>query len=257
LNILKQPQHFFFWYYLPMILKQVLITLTIEYWEKLICSTYDQFLSRGRLLTDKLMLQGFLQSRLMSTFCKFYDRYNDLIHNHKLSLSHMLSDIFIPTVRPYLAHWLWQRITPHSWSWNWAHGGCDRLTGDAYSPRHLLQPQVFQGVRVSLIFILYYGLFHLLDLDTDFDCRFLPFTWFDTLILAAGSSVSLILTLIWLMFILRLKWDSRRVGPVNRGCLFFLGTWPHLPYPGVRVGPFISLTCNSYLCFEIDHSLVS
>jgi hypothetical protein len=25
------------------------------------------------------------------------------------------------------------RITPHSWSWSWAHGGCDRSTGDAYS----------------------------------------------------------------------------------------------------------------------------
>jgi hypothetical protein len=34
--------------------------------------TYDQFLSRSRLLTDKLMLQGFLQSRMMSAFRKFY-----------------------------------------------------------------------------------------------------------------------------------------------------------------------------------------
>jgi hypothetical protein len=58
------------------------------------CSTYDQFLSRSRLLTDKLMLQGFLQSRLMSAFRKFYGRYNDIIYNYKLSLSHMLSDIF-------------------------------------------------------------------------------------------------------------------------------------------------------------------
>jgi hypothetical protein len=38
------------------------------------CSTYDQFLSRGRLLTDKLMLHVFLQFRLMSVFCKFYGR---------------------------------------------------------------------------------------------------------------------------------------------------------------------------------------
>jgi hypothetical protein len=58
------------------------------------CSAYDQFLSRGRLLTDKLVLQGFLQSRLMSIFCKFNGCYNDLICNYKLSLSHMLSDIF-------------------------------------------------------------------------------------------------------------------------------------------------------------------
>jgi hypothetical protein len=31
---------------------------------------------------------------LMSAFRMFYGRYNDLIHNYKLSLSHMLSDIF-------------------------------------------------------------------------------------------------------------------------------------------------------------------
>jgi hypothetical protein len=57
------------------------------------CSTYDQFLSRGRLLTDKLMLQGFLRSRLMSAFRRFYNRYYDLIYNCKLSLSHMF-DMF-------------------------------------------------------------------------------------------------------------------------------------------------------------------
>jgi hypothetical protein len=51
-------------------------------------------LSTSHVLTDKLMLQGFLQSRLMSAFRKFYGRYNDLIQNYKLSLSHMLSDIF-------------------------------------------------------------------------------------------------------------------------------------------------------------------
>jgi hypothetical protein len=58
------------------------------------CSIYNQFSSRGRLLTDKVIIQGFLQSRLMLAFRKFYGRYYDLIHNYKLSLSHMLSDIF-------------------------------------------------------------------------------------------------------------------------------------------------------------------
>jgi hypothetical protein len=59
-----------------------------------IWSTYDQFLSLGRLLTDKLMSQGFLLSHLMSAFRKFHSRYNDLIYNYKLFLSHMLSYIF-------------------------------------------------------------------------------------------------------------------------------------------------------------------
>jgi hypothetical protein len=53
---------------------------------------WNAMLSRGGLLIDKLMLQGFLQPRLMSAFGKFYGRYNDLIQNYKLSFSHMMSD---------------------------------------------------------------------------------------------------------------------------------------------------------------------
>ena len=52
------------------------------------CSTYDQFLSRSRLLTDKLMLQGFLQSHLMSAFRNGYGRYNDLIYNPGFIIFH-------------------------------------------------------------------------------------------------------------------------------------------------------------------------
>ena len=48
------------------------------------CSAYDQFLNRGKLLTDKLLLQGFQQSRLMAAFRKFYGRYNNLIHQYDL-----------------------------------------------------------------------------------------------------------------------------------------------------------------------------
>ena len=34
------------------------------------CTVYDQFLNRGKLLTDKLLLQGFQQSRLKAAFRK-------------------------------------------------------------------------------------------------------------------------------------------------------------------------------------------
>ena len=44
--------------------------------------------------TNKLMPQGFLQPCLMSAFHKFFGRYNDQIYKYKLSLSHMLSEIF-------------------------------------------------------------------------------------------------------------------------------------------------------------------
>jgi hypothetical protein len=57
------------------------------------CSTYDQFLVWGSLLTNKLMSHGFQLSRLQATFRKFYGRYNDLIYPKNLSLGHMLSDM--------------------------------------------------------------------------------------------------------------------------------------------------------------------
>ena len=58
------------------------------------CSAYDQFLNRGKLLTDKLLLQGFQQSRLKAAFRKFYRRYNNLVYQYDLSLSQMLFDVF-------------------------------------------------------------------------------------------------------------------------------------------------------------------
>jgi hypothetical protein len=58
------------------------------------CSTYDQFLVRGSLLTNKLMSQGFQMSRLQAAFCKFYGRFNDLIYPYNLSLGHMLFYMF-------------------------------------------------------------------------------------------------------------------------------------------------------------------
>jgi membrane-bound metal-dependent hydrolase YbcI (DUF457 family) len=58
------------------------------------CFAYEDFSKRGKLLTKKLMLQGYNESRLKSSFCKFYGRYNDLVCDYKLSLAHMLNDLF-------------------------------------------------------------------------------------------------------------------------------------------------------------------
>jgi hypothetical protein len=59
-----------------------------------VCSTYDQFLVRGSLLTKKLMSQGFQMFRLQAAFRKFDGRYNDLIFPYNLYLGHMLPDMF-------------------------------------------------------------------------------------------------------------------------------------------------------------------
>ena len=58
------------------------------------CVAYEDFSKRGKLLTNKLMLQGYNESRLKSSFRKFYGRYNDLVCDYKLSLAHMLNDLF-------------------------------------------------------------------------------------------------------------------------------------------------------------------
>ena len=58
------------------------------------CFAYEDFSKRGRLLTNKLMLQGYNESRLKSSFRKFYGRYNDLVCDYNLSLAHMLNDLF-------------------------------------------------------------------------------------------------------------------------------------------------------------------
>ena len=43
------------------------------------CSTYEQFIMRGKLLTNKLLKQEYQELRLKSSLRKFYGRYNDLV----------------------------------------------------------------------------------------------------------------------------------------------------------------------------------
>jgi hypothetical protein len=45
-------------------------------------------------MTNKLMSQRFLQSRLQAAFRKVYGRDNDLVCQYNLSLGQMLSDVF-------------------------------------------------------------------------------------------------------------------------------------------------------------------
>jgi hypothetical protein len=56
--------------------------------------TDQDFSKLGKLLTIKLMLQGYNQSRLKSSFRKFYGHYNDLVCDYKLSLADMQNDLF-------------------------------------------------------------------------------------------------------------------------------------------------------------------
>jgi hypothetical protein len=60
------------------------------------CFAYEDFSIRDKLITKTLMLQGYNESRLKSSFHKFYSRYiyNDIVCDFKLSMAHMLNELF-------------------------------------------------------------------------------------------------------------------------------------------------------------------
>jgi hypothetical protein len=55
---------------------------------------YEDFSKRCKLLTKKFMLQGYNESRLKSSFRKFYGRYSDIVCDFKVLLAHILNDFF-------------------------------------------------------------------------------------------------------------------------------------------------------------------
>ena len=57
------------------------------------CSSYECFILRATLLSNKLLEQGYIKERLKSPLYKFYGRYRDLIKQYEVSLSRMLNDI--------------------------------------------------------------------------------------------------------------------------------------------------------------------
>jgi hypothetical protein len=57
-------------------------------------SACDQSFYRCRLLTNKLILQGFLYYRLLSGYCIFYDHYSDIDCQYNSPFVQMPSDVF-------------------------------------------------------------------------------------------------------------------------------------------------------------------
>lgn len=58
------------------------------------CCDYNDFLERTRLLTTKLLSQGFIVHRLKSSLQKFYGRHHELVDRYGVSVSTMRTDIF-------------------------------------------------------------------------------------------------------------------------------------------------------------------
>ena len=61
-------------------------------------SAYSDFLVKSRLLTRKLLGHGYDCFKLITTFKKFYGRHYDLIGKFKLSVTHMVTDLFLETL---------------------------------------------------------------------------------------------------------------------------------------------------------------
>ena len=61
-------------------------------------SAYYDFLVRSRLLTSKLLGQGYYRFKLITTVKKFYGRHYDLIGNFQHAVTHMVTDLFLETL---------------------------------------------------------------------------------------------------------------------------------------------------------------
>ena len=58
------------------------------------CVKYHDFLDRAQLLSQKLLSQGYIQARLVSSLQKFYGRHHELVDCYEVSVSQIIGDIF-------------------------------------------------------------------------------------------------------------------------------------------------------------------
>ena len=58
------------------------------------CSNYQDFMERGKVLTQKLLSQGFQKTKLVATLKKFYGRHHDLVNPNNVAVSRIVSDVF-------------------------------------------------------------------------------------------------------------------------------------------------------------------
>ena len=76
----------------------VYVSQLIRYASARASSAYSDFLVRSRLLTSKLLGQGYNRFKLITTFKKFYGRHYDLIVKFQHSVTHMVTDLFLETL---------------------------------------------------------------------------------------------------------------------------------------------------------------
>ena len=61
------------------------------------CTEYTDFLERGKLLCSKLLTQGFVKSKLVTSLKKFYGRHHNLVSGYCVSVSQLVREMFFDT----------------------------------------------------------------------------------------------------------------------------------------------------------------
>jgi hypothetical protein len=99
---------------------------------------------------------------------------------------------FMQFIRQSFSHMIWRRLIPYTWFWLRAHSGCDRPAEDPYSSS---EPDPTSGVKRGPCNPYFHSeLFHVLDMDTGFDCELFHSTCLNSPILIVDCSVHLIWT---------------------------------------------------------------
>ena len=57
-------------------------------------SNYQDFMERGKVLTQKLLSQGYQKTKLVAKLKKFYGRHHDLVNPYNVAVSRIVSDVF-------------------------------------------------------------------------------------------------------------------------------------------------------------------
>ena len=73
------------------LVKPTLVSQLVRYARA--CYNYENFVDRGKLLTSKLLSQGYRRAKLGSTLKKFYGRHHDLVHPYSVAASKLVSDL--------------------------------------------------------------------------------------------------------------------------------------------------------------------
>jgi hypothetical protein len=122
------------------------------------CSTYDQFLIRGSLLTEKVDVTGVSTVSFTGSFPQvLWSLQRSSLLILPFFRTNAVWFVSYQSLSRFLIHWFWLQLKPFTWNGIGAHGGCDRSTGDAYSS---YSPDPTSGIQRS-VFALFSGLYFL------------------------------------------------------------------------------------------------